>query len=364
MAKRSTRVAVGVSAAMSLLALATGRASAQLVSATIPAPVVDRWMYPFGSEVGTRATVPVFSSANRCGPDARFDDRDAQMLVTFATAGTVEAGWPIGAYRVLSARLRVRSSDATAFAYDPTPDAIETYLASGDAGVPCGADAAYVVDSDPGRPIEAFAVAFRNGFSAATYGESSPFKPGSAFVPPWIDVRNAYPVAFDEAGAGVDASNPIKARVLVPGLATGVAASAAPGAVPADGTEFAFAFDLSRPGTSAYVAQGLASGRVALLVAALFDAEQEVIGSYPNFYTKEAEPFLFPNAAAPALDFDVFLCKADLNGDGTLDPDDLSDYIAAYFAVPSDPRSDFNRDGNADPDDLSDYIAAYFGGCG
>ncbi|MBL8757045.1 MAG: beta-propeller fold lactonase family protein [Phycisphaerae bacterium] len=55
-------------------------------------------------------------------------------------------------------------------------------------------------------------------------------------------------------------------------------------------------------------------------------------------------------------------CFPDFNGDGNLDPDDLSDYIACYFTPPC-PQSDYNADGNTDPDDLSDYIADYFFGC-
>ena len=57
------------------------------------------------------------------------------------------------------------------------------------------------------------------------------------------------------------------------------------------------------------------------------------------------------------------ICDADFNGDGALDPDDLSDYIACYFSTPPCPAANFNGDANIDPDDLADYIAAYFGGC-
>ena len=56
-------------------------------------------------------------------------------------------------------------------------------------------------------------------------------------------------------------------------------------------------------------------------------------------------------------------CSADFNGDGNLDPDDLSDYISCYFAQPPCPRADFSNDGITDPDDLADYIGAFFGGC-
>ncbi len=57
-------------------------------------------------------------------------------------------------------------------------------------------------------------------------------------------------------------------------------------------------------------------------------------------------------------------CPLDWNGDGNVDPDDLADYIAAYFTPPVDPRADLNGDGNIDPDDLADYIAGYFSGAG
>ena len=54
-------------------------------------------------------------------------------------------------------------------------------------------------------------------------------------------------------------------------------------------------------------------------------------------------------------------CPADYNGDGTVDPDDLADYIACYFSAPPCDRADFDGSGEADPDDLADFIAQYFG---
>ncbi len=55
-------------------------------------------------------------------------------------------------------------------------------------------------------------------------------------------------------------------------------------------------------------------------------------------------------------------CRADIDGSGTLDPDDLSTYIACYFEGGGSgcPVADFDGNGHTDPDDLSDYIAAYF----
>ena len=50
----------------------------------------------------------------------------------------------------------------------------------------------------------------------------------------------------------------------------------------------------------------------------------------------------------------------DFNGDGEVNPDDLSDYINAYFSQPPGPGADINGDGEVNPDDLSDYINLYF----
>ncbi|MBL8758428.1 MAG: VCBS repeat-containing protein, partial [Phycisphaerae bacterium] len=58
-------------------------------------------------------------------------------------------------------------------------------------------------------------------------------------------------------------------------------------------------------------------------------------------------------------------CAVDVNGDGLIDPDDLSDYIGCYFSQPPCEKADFTGDGATNPDDLSDFIAAYFAGdCG
>ncbi|MGD9690731.1 MAG: hypothetical protein AB7K52_14725 [Phycisphaerales bacterium] len=48
----------------------------------------------------------------------------------------------------------------------------------------------------------------------------------------------------------------------------------------------------------------------------------------------------------------------DFNADGAVNPDDLGDFINAYFLA--DSRADFNADGDLNPDDLGDFINAYF----
>ncbi|MGD9689962.1 MAG: hypothetical protein AB7K52_09955 [Phycisphaerales bacterium] len=56
-------------------------------------------------------------------------------------------------------------------------------------------------------------------------------------------------------------------------------------------------------------------------------------------------------------------CLADFNQDGSVDPDDLGDFINCYFSVPPCDGADINGDLNVDPDDLGDFINIYFGGC-
>jgi hypothetical protein len=60
-------------------------------------------------------------------------------------------------------------------------------------------------------------------------------------------------------------------------------------------------------------------------------------------------------------------CPADFNGDGFVNPDDLSDFITCFFLevqFPGTcPDADFNDDAFVNPDDLSDFITTFFLGC-
>lgn len=77
------------------------------------------------------------------------------------------------------------------------------------------------------------------------------------------------------------------------------------------------------------------------------------------------KPDSLPDRAldVPFIVHGLNLCPTDFNFDGTVDPDDLADYIAGYFSAPPHPRADFNGDEVVDPDDLADFIAFFFAGC-
>ena len=51
-------------------------------------------------------------------------------------------------------------------------------------------------------------------------------------------------------------------------------------------------------------------------------------------------------------------CAADFDASGSVDPDDLADFITAYFAT--SPAADADGSGTVDPDDLADFISRYF----
>mgnify|MGYP000970502993 CR=1 FL=1 len=52
--------------------------------------------------------------------------------------------------------------------------------------------------------------------------------------------------------------------------------------------------------------------------------------------------------------------RADANNDCLVDGDDISEFIACYFASPPCPDADFDGDADVDPDDLADFVATHF----
>ncbi len=55
------------------------------------------------------------------------------------------------------------------------------------------------------------------------------------------------------------------------------------------------------------------------------------------------------------------LCPADVNCSGTLEAQDIFDFLANWFTL--DPRADFNNSGIIDSQDIFDFLAAWFTGC-
>lgn len=54
-------------------------------------------------------------------------------------------------------------------------------------------------------------------------------------------------------------------------------------------------------------------------------------------------------------------CTADFNHNGVLEPQDIFDFLNAWFAL--DPRADFNHIGGFSAQDIFDFLSAWFAGC-
>ncbi len=265
-------------------------------------PDFDRWMYPFSSTPGVRATASTFGAP---GQDS-FDDYDAQFLLGFNTAAAgVPTSVPSG-FRLQINSVRVTATHTTgSFDYDPTHDDFTSYLDASDPEV--------TVDGDPGRPIELFGVGLRNGFAALGFGptaagppifeESEAYRFGS---PLGKAVRNAF--AWDPAAG--DVSNVLADRLwsttpwavgttdLDPGdpVVQSVAGVSA-------GNTFAFEVDLSRSDVLAYLEAGLANGGLFFSVVSLHSVGMTG-GTNPNFYTRDN---FDPAKIAPTLAIDYEL---------------------------------------------------------
>ncbi len=341
-------------AAFVLLAAASvsgGALGQTQISATLATPALDRWMYPFNFSAGAEATAPVFAALDQ--PD--FDDRDSQFIVGWSTQGDIETGLPLQSYVVSSAVIRVVISSGDRWQYDPTVDPTASYLPT--------SDAAFIPDTDAGRPVELFAVGYRNGFSAATFGETSPFTLGSPF-PPREAARNAFAATVSVDGSTSDVSNQVRDRADALPFATGLAALTPGQVAPAD-TELSFSIDVSSLATRAYLARGLATGNLRFAITSLSPASGGPGGgtgdaTYPAFYTKE-------NALSPVLGFSPSLAlvvtlrpPADADLDGDVDSDDIIVFFAAWDS--GEELADFDLDGDTDSDDIVGFFTAWDNG--
>lgn len=279
-----------------LAAIAASPALAQTVVVSLPVDF-DRWNYPFGDADGQRTTIPTYTTLGSGA--AGFDDRDAECLLSFATSPSIPVA-PVGTYTIQSAVVTMYISmadTAPSFAFDPTYDAAASY-------VPGGA----VADTDPGRPIEMFGAGYRAGWTSLTFVENSPFSSGPPSPPPARGNRNVIPIDFGGAGGVArDVSNNITNADMTPnpfevypiaiGQATGIAdptfTSFAPppavGATVPNRTRFEFAIDVSNPSVQNYLREGLAVGRLNLVVTCIAPSSSFGSGpvTYPIFFSQE-----------------------------------------------------------------------------
>jgi hypothetical protein len=310
-------------------------------------------MYPFNSSPGTEASAPVYAALQSPG----FDDRDSQFLLAFDTSGIVPRDVGELRYRVHSLRLRVVVSNDQRFQYDPTPDSVASSYAT--------TDLDYVADADAGKPVEVFAVGFRNGQSAGTFGEFTAFST-TPTLPPQESIRSAFAATVSLDGSAVDVSNQVKEKWEAAPLAVGTNPGLTPGQFVPQGTELFFDLDVSSLSTQYYLSRALNGGKLMLMVTSLHPATGGPGGGggvvYPAFYTKE-------NAVAPVLGYTASLeiqaevyPYVDFNLDGDIGTDqDIEAFFRALAG--SGGNSDFNIDGDYGTDqDIESFFCALAGG--
>jgi len=318
-----------------LLLVATWAASAQPFQVNHNQPSLDRWMYPYNADPAGRPTAPVFGTF---GDADGVDTRHAQFLVGFDTFAQIPTNRGPANYLIRRARFIATVSRDNVFSYDPTQDAAATYY---ETNLP-----EYLADNDPGRPVELFGAGFRNGFTAGTFLEGSPFGTNG------IATRNAYAAGYQSNGALVDVSNNVgKTNALYPHFevhpfAIGRNPNLAPGALVPMDTAFTFDLNLADPLVRQYLQEALDRGRLRLMVTWLGGGTLGGQPSYPDFYNKES---VLGNPPTLELEGTV-ITTMDTEPDGL--PDDWENF---YFGnLSRGPDGDSDGDGAAD---RAEYLA-------
>ncbi len=274
------------------VALWFGAAAAQAggtgpFTATAPEPAGDRWMYSNNPTPGTRATASTFSFL----PSTGVDDRFGQFVIKF---DTVAAGIPAGLgaenYEIQRLRLTAVYASSDSLPYDPTEDPLASL-----------GPAATLADPDAGRPLELHGTAFRGGFTAATFQETSPY--GS---------RNAFASSFDAAGAARDVSNNVTLGYESHPWAIGRISSAGgvalePGEIIPVYARVGFEINLGMPGVADYVRQGLHQGFLWFTLSSFHPVSGPGSGGFPAYFTKEHPEQAIYHDVAPTLETEYSL---------------------------------------------------------
>jgi hypothetical protein len=347
---------------------AAGTAQADSVSATFATPSIDRWMYVFNQSPGLETEARVFSPFPY--DFGYFDNRDGQFLVAWDTGSAqLPIGLPLNHYRILSATVTARVSGNNYFQYDPTYDSYLTYLPSPPLPTPPNA----VPDSDAGRPIEMFVCGYRAGYVAGptapagsqVFGQTSPYATGTSF--PSVERRNVFPAQYNAQGVLIDVSNNVDNQFEARPIAVGQTRTnpdqptlVAPGDFVPANTDMVFDIDLGKKEALDAIRQGLAGGRVELLITSLSLTTQ---GSaiVPRFYTRQWVVQNGPDPTAHPVSLALRVCvgsPADWNCSGALEVQDIFDFLSDWFAG----NGDFNADGTVSVQDIFDFLGAWFAG--
>jgi len=354
-------------------------ARAQVINANFPVPTLDRWMYPFNATSGTEATARTFAAP---ADDDRFDDADGQFIVGYATGGQIPTGRGVWGYNVEQATLRIWASNTVdQFTYDATLDPVSSYFLAGSPGA--------TADPDAGRPIMLFGTGYREGFTAPTFLETTPFS--SLPFPVEERIRRAYAAMYSASGMATDVSNFPKDNLAPVPWAIATTTAAAPGGVVPTNAEFVMTLNVADAGVQRELRRGVDVGRVNLAVISLFSATGGPGGGsgvYPRWYCKEnilANPPFGQFTARLELRVNLTSCVPDLTTgavpgqpgygvpNGAVSSDDFFYYLQLFVAV--NPQADLTHtsipgspgfgvpNGVVNNDDFFYYLQLYSAGC-
>jgi len=339
--------------AASLLPAFSTPASAEVVDFNFSGPAFDRWMYPFNFSAGTETRASLFAAPNQPG----FDDRDGELLVGFNTAVAVPTGRGRLSYKILTATFSVYVENDNAFYYDPSADPLASSFAPN--------DPAYVADSDPSKPLEVWAAGYRNGFTAATFNEDSPFG-GTPVVQPAEGARNVFPALLDNTQTATDVARQVREKFAASPMALARlfdgSVELTPGSLVPQGSEVRFDLTGVSSANYVYLQNALETGLLRLLVTTLEPTSGGPGGgtggvTYPRVYTRENVGAVL--GYAPQLSLEVAItCAADFSGDNAVDDADFTTFVSAYNDL-LDARCDLNGDTVTDDSDFVLFVVAY-----
>ena len=326
-------------------------AGPDVVNVEFTQPTLDRWNYPFAGNPGAHTYAAIFAPLTDDGFDDRFDNRDGQMLVGFATSQQVQAGLQPWQYTVSFASVTLMVELHEGFRYDPTFDSYRSWLNADDPD--------FEPDADPGRPIELFGTGYRWGATASTHSEHAPFSPMGQLGK---RLRTAYPQASVN-GQCVDVSNNVDERFDPTPFAIGINPQLTPGQLVPAGTTLTFELDVANPSVQRWLRRALSEGMMHFSIASIFASEQQQFGNYPRFYTKENKLVLAGLAQAGTLMMTVEVSpdsqpRGDVNNDGAVDVDDLLQVISNWGQCDCC-GADVNFDNAVNVDDLLIVISSW-----
>jgi len=307
------------------------------------APDEDRWMYPFNPTPGTRAAASIFGNWEQF--DGAFDNRDAQMIIGFQTAGDL-APEDASGYMVVSARITVQVSNE-GIVYDDTTDPYQVFLGEG--------DPERIDDPDPGQPIELYGVGYRSGYTAQSWTDDAPFGFDDPTLP---QIRTAYAVSFQDELA-TDISNHAREGWNPDPFATAFIEGVNPGDVIPLDSIFEFEIEVSNSDMQQYIIDGLENGMLRFAISSMTQVEIQG-GTYPLFYCNENIAVELGLASAATLELvlePVSKNPCDLNGDGIINGADLTILLGAWGS--GDPLVDLDGSGVVDGADLTILLGCW-----